>query len=172
MPNHSRVLFGWAVIVFFALQTGVDLAHSVTAFPFVHYGMFSESFAQPDSLAVYTVTVDGKALLAKDFRVYRWDMIQTPLAGFEKQQVTRDFSFDKEMMRIGFSRVGCSAVFRQFSPQLDNEPSANADFSRWYKQYLSGLLGYPIHTLRVDKVWYRYADGQLQSYRKETRINS
>ena len=86
----------WLLIGFIVLQVGVDLAHSVTAFPFVHYGMFSESFARPDSLAVFEITVDGKLLEARDFRVYRWDMVQVPLAGFEQQEFTHDFAFDKK----------------------------------------------------------------------------
>src|ERR1700710_282373 len=49
MSTHWRPLFGWVMIVFFVVQIGLDLAHSVTVFPFVHYGMFSESFHHPDS---------------------------------------------------------------------------------------------------------------------------
>jgi len=162
----------WLFIGFIFIQVGVDLAHSVTAFPFVHYGMFSESFARPDSLAVYEVTVDGKLLLARDFRVYRWDMIQGPLAASEEQLISRDFEFDKAAMRSGLSRIGVSGVFRLVSPGLDNAGSVGDRFAGWYKQYLSGLLGYPVRSLRVDKAWYRYAGGKLLLLRKETRINS
>ena len=162
----------WLLIGFIVLQVGVDLAHSVTAFPFVHYGMFSESFARPDSLAVFEITVDGKLLEARDFRVYRWDMMQVPLAGFEQQQLTHDFAFDKDKLEAGFSFVGAAGLFQAVSPRLDNTGSVTAQFPGWYKAYLSGLLGRPIRTLRVDKVWYRYGNGQLQLLRKEPRINS
>ena len=162
----------WLFIGFIIIQLGVDLAHSVTAFPFVHYGMFSESFARPDSLAVYEVTVDGKQLLARDFRVYRWDMIQGPLAASEAQHSSGDFAFDKEAIRGGLSRIGASGVFQLVSPGLDNAGSVGDHFAGWYKQYLSGVLGYSIHSIRVDKAWYRYAGGKLVLLRKETRINS
>jgi hypothetical protein len=162
----------WLFIGFIVIQVGVDLAHSVTAFPFVHYGMFSESFARPDSLAVYEVTVDGKLLLARDFRVYRWDMIQGPLAASEEQHISRDFEFDKEKMDAGLARVGGKQFFHSVSPLLNNSPSVEEEFADWYKQYLSGLLGHPVRSLRVEKAWYRYAGGRLVLLRKETRINS
>jgi hypothetical protein len=162
----------WLFIGFIIIQVGVDWAHSVTAFPFVHYGMFSESFARPDSLAVYEVTVDGKLLLARDFRVYRWDMIQGPLAASEARHISRDFEFDKAALRSGLSRIGASGIFRRVSPELDNAGSVGDRFAGWYKQYLSGLLGYSIRSLRVDRAWYRYAGGRLVLLRKETRINS
>ncbi len=51
-------------IGFIILQIGIDLAHTATAFPFVHYGMYSlESFPSRDSMEVFQVTVDGRPLL-------------------------------------------------------------------------------------------------------------
>jgi hypothetical protein len=63
-PLKSRPRKGLFVLVaaFFLIQIAIDLGHSVTAFPFVHYAMFSESFSQPDSLLRYEVIVDGDRL--------------------------------------------------------------------------------------------------------------
>jgi hypothetical protein len=162
----------WLLIGFIIVQLAVDLAHSVTAFPFVHYAMFSGSFARPDSLSAFEVTVDDKRLEASDFRVYRWDMVQVPLAGFERQQLTHDFAFDKEKARDYLFGGRSGFVSKTVLPQLDNDDSVTAHFPQWYKQYLSGLLGRPIHNLRVDKTWYRYAGGRLQLLRRKNWINS
>ena len=161
----------WLLISFIIIQVGVDLAHSVTAFPFVHYGMFSEVFGHPDPLTVYAVTVNGKLLQARDFRVYRWDMIQSPLEASEKQGVSRDFAFDREKMAEGLRWAGMGDIFGAAVPRITNDTTAAAAFPAWYTHYLSGLLGYSIHDLRVEKVWYRWEAGQMQAYRTEIRIN-
>jgi hypothetical protein len=72
---------------FFLIQVTIDLAHSVTAYPFEHYGMFSESFPAPDSLSTFEIIADGRRLEAADFGIYRWDMIQQPLAAFDRQSL-------------------------------------------------------------------------------------
>jgi len=148
---QSGVIAFAAIII--ALQVAVDLAHSVTAFPFVHYGMFSESFSAPDSLLRYSVVADGRELRAADFRIYRWDMIQQPLAAFDKQQATKDFAFDKAK----FSGT-LPAIYSAVSPNLDNSPTVAADFPDWYRGYLSRLTGRHITSLRIYRLHYRYGD--------------
>jgi hypothetical protein len=149
------------------LQIGIDLAHSVTAFPFVHYGMFSESFPRRDSVTVFRISVDGRLLRPEDFAVYRWDMVQGPLEIAEKRESTRDFAFDKEKLQQGLKAVGLSAIYDNMRPNLDNA----GNFLPWYKGYLGRLLNKPIGILRVDKVWYRWAAGRLQLVKVENRID-
>jgi hypothetical protein len=163
----------WLLIGFIILQIGLDLIHSVTAFPFVHYGMFSESFERPDSLLVYEVTVDDKLLKANDFRIYRWDMVQVPLAGFEQEQMGHDADADKPKEGDSPALVEARLIYKSILPsQLENETSLSIHFPQWYKQYLSRLLGHPVHRLRVDKAWYRYTGGRLQLLQKKNWINS
>jgi len=161
----------WLLIGFIIIQVGINLAHSVTVFPFVHYGMFSERFRQPDSLAVFAVTVNGKLLQARDFRVHRWDMIQSPLAAAEVQAASRDFEFDREKTGNGLKMMGFFAGESWVAPQMRNDSGVAAGFPVWYQRYLSALLGYSVSKLRVEKVWYRWRAGQLQAYRTEIRIN-
>lgn len=139
------------MIVFFTIQIGVDLCHSVTAYPFVHYGMFSESFSHPDSLKVFEVTVDGRRLQAADFRVYRWDMVLTPLEAYEKYRQTGDFAFDRSYVHLP----------APFQSNLTNSPDVPARFPAWYKSYLGRLLGHPIERLQVNESWYQYRNGRL-----------
>jgi hypothetical protein len=144
------------VAAFFLIQITIDLTHSVTAFPFVHYGMFSESVGAPDSLLSYEVTVDGRRLAPLGFRIYQWDMIQQPLQAFDRQTATGDFEFDKSKLRQAFP-----TLYAALSDNFDNLPYPEARFPDWYANYLSLQLGHPIRTLEVSKTWYRYQNGRM-----------
>jgi hypothetical protein len=159
------------IIGFFLVQVVFDLAHSVTALPFVHYGMFSESFPRPDSLSVYEIVADGKPLQAADFPIYQWDMVQNPLFFLEKQVRTRDFAFDKEKLSAGMEWAGLGRLHRLMQPNLDNAPNTAARFPGWYRNYLSSLIGHAIKTVRVDQVWYRYTNGHCSLIKRENLIN-
>lgn len=150
------------IIGFFILQIGVDLAHSVTVFPLVHYGMFSQSFPRPDTLTVFRVSVDGQPLQQRDFTVYRWDMVQGPLEAAEKRAATRDFAFDKERLQRTLG-----AFYNDLKPNLDN----TGQFIPWYKGYLGRLLGRPVGTLRVDRLRYRWSGGRMVLLQTENWIN-
>jgi hypothetical protein len=154
-------------IVFIVLQIGVDLAHSVTFFPFVHYGMFSSKEPRPDSVQLYDVIVDGRPLDPAGWLVYRWDMVQVPLEAYDKQTATRDFAFDKDRLRQGMRWIGAGSLYSALKTNLDN----SGNFEAWYKSYLGGLLGHRIQNLRVEKTWYRWQDGRLVPIRKEPWIN-
>ena len=169
LKNH---LFraNYAIIGFFILQIIIDLAHSVTAFPVVHYGMFSGAAVVPDSLPVFRITVNGKTLDQADYRIYRWDMITGPLGSFDKLESTGDFSVDREKLRTSLAHFGGQSLYRAMEPNLENAPDLAVQFPRWYRHYLGNLLGYTVDSLRVDKCWYTQRDGQLHLLRKVTYI--
>jgi hypothetical protein len=151
------------IIGFFILQIVIDLTHSVTVFPFVHYGMFSASVARPDSVLVYQIAVDNTPLHPTDWRIYEWDMVQGPLEAAEKRETSGDFTFDKEKIR---STVG-TPIYNRLKTNLDNTDS----FIPWYKSYLGRILKRPITTLRIDKAWYRWAGGRMVLIHSENWIN-
>jgi len=155
------------IIGFFILQIAFDLAHSVTAFPFVHYGMFSESFAQPDSIVVFRISVDGSPLRQADFSIYGWDMVQTPLAAAVKRESTQDYAPDKEKLQAGLRAVKLGSLYNKLRPNLDNQ----GDFAAWYKGYLGRLLGHPVGALRIDKAWYRWKEGKMALIGTQNWIN-
>jgi hypothetical protein len=164
--NRSSTGVYTLLIALFAIQATCDLAHSVTAFPFVHYGMFSERFSAPDSLLRYEVIADGLPLSPDDFRIYRWDMIQGPLAAFDKQSATGDFAYDKQKIRAGLP-----GIYSRVSANLDNPPNLSAGFPSWYGSYLSRLLHRPVHTFRVNRTWYRYENDRFILLSKTSWIN-
>ena len=155
------------IIGFFILQIGVDLAHSVTAFPFVHYGMFSESFARPDSVEVFEVAVDGKRLRPADYAIYQWDMVQVPLQAREKRMATDDYAADKDKLRAGMERVGLTSLYNNLKINLNNTNS----FLPWYRDYLGRLLGMPVGSVQVNRAWYRWTRGRLVLIRTENWLN-
>jgi hypothetical protein len=134
------------MVAFFAIQIVIDLCHSLTAFPFVHYGMFSESFSAPKGLR-YEIVVDNRRLDAADFGIYRWDMIQQPLSAFDRQSETADFEFDRSRFRATFP-----GIYSRLSGNLENASTVGAAFPDWYLGYLSRLLHQPIHSLQVRRV--------------------
>jgi hypothetical protein len=167
-PLKSRPRKGLFVLVaaFFLIQIAIDLGHSVTAFPFVHYAMFSESFSQPDSLLRYEVIVDGDRLDPLGFRIYRWDMIQQPLAAFDRMTATDDFAPDKSAFHATFP-----ALYARVSDNLDNLPFPEARFPDWYANYLSALIGHSIRSVQVNRVWYRQTPSGLTLLNKTPWIN-
>jgi hypothetical protein len=154
-------------ICFICIQIGIDLAHSVSFFPFVHYGMFSQRLARQDSVEVFEVTADGQRLKPADFLIYQWDMVTSPLQAVEQQTQTDDYAFDKEKLREGLQRVGLGAVYTAVEPNLNN----TGQFPTWYKSYISGLVGHPIQKLEVEKTWYQWAGGRLVVVKKAPFIH-
>jgi hypothetical protein len=156
-PLKSSVKKGLFVLVaaFFTIQVFVDLFQSVTAYPFEHYGMFSESYAAPDSLSTFEIIADGQRLETEEFGIYRWDMIQQPLAAFDRQSRTNDFAFDRSRIKAFFPRI-----YSRLSNNLENAPTVAAAFPDWYLNYLSRLLHHPIHSLRVNRCRYRFLQNQ------------
>jgi hypothetical protein len=154
-----------AMAAFFAIQITFDLCHSVTAYPFEHYGMFSESFSAPDSLSTYEIIADGKRLDASNFGIYRWDMIQQPLAAFDQQWRTGDFASDRSRIRDAFP-----GPYSLLSFNLENLPTM-ANFPEWYSRYLSRLLHQPLSSLRVNRCQYRFLQNHPILIQKTDWIN-
>jgi hypothetical protein len=141
---------------FFAIQVIFDLAHSVTAYPFEHYGMFSESLSAPDSLTTFEVIADGRRLDAADFGIYHWDMIQQPLAAFDRQSRTFDFAFDRSRIRAAFP-----GLYSRLCSNFENLPTVAANFPDWYLGYLGRLLHQPIGSFQVNRCRYRILQNQF-----------
>ena len=145
-------------IAFIVLQIGLDLAHSVAFFPFMHYGMYSQVLPRTDTIEVFEINVDGRRLQPEDLRIFQWDMVTTPLTAFEERIRTHDYAFDKEKLKEGMRFAGLSRLYTSLSPNLDN----SGNFSAWYAAYLSRLLGHPIGRLTIERARYRWAGSRLQ----------
>lgn len=158
------------ILAAFVIQLAVDCFHSLTLYPFVHYGMFSTVFPTPGSQNVYVITVNGDTLHAADFSAVHWDMIQEPLVGLERQIRSDDHRWDKEQLHRGLSRAGMAGFYDRIAPNLSNAPDLPARFPAWYRDYLGRLLSKPVRTLTVDKEQVRYDQGRLIPFKKENWI--
>ncbi len=168
MNKKSCVVF---FIVFFSCQVIIDLLHSVTVFPFLHYGMYSERFDKPHDVEVFEITADGKVLKAGDFRMHVWDMIHSPLSAMQKQVSTGDFSFDRKKMQEGMQFTGLGSLYGIIEPNLRNDTALTIRFTAWYKTYLEKLLSHPVLTLEVSRIFYNYENGRYVELKKEKWLN-
>jgi hypothetical protein len=159
--NGGRFIF-----LLLLLQIVVNILHSVTAFPFLHYGMYSESFERKKT-TVYEVWVNGKQLPPKDFPVLTWDMLHIPLASREKMTATHDFAFDKNAIESDMSKAGLANVFNVIKPNLDNAAISDSSFAAWYQSYLQRILHYPVNTLTIVKSEYICNDGNYVLLKRE-----
>lgn len=163
----------WKVVFFlFAIQLIIDCAGSVTAFPFLHYGMFSESLKSNEkNIQAFEIITNGEKIAAADFGILTWDIIQSPLISFQQQTNTNDFSFDKKAMQQCLKMIGLEKALFAVKNNLDNKPQAGKLFPVWYKSHLSGLLGYKIETLEINVLHYQYTNSRYTLLNKEKWIN-
>lgn len=157
------------IILLLSIQIIVDCLHSVTAFPFLHYGMFSESYTSK-YVQLFEVTVNGEILSANDFGILTWDLVQSPLVSFKKQMITNDFSFDKEIINKVFKTVYLEKVFLIVKDNLNNQEQLPNKFPLWYKTYLSKLLDCEIKTLEVTILNYNYQNNKYTLLKKTSWI--
>ncbi|MDP9229673.1 MAG: hypothetical protein M3O67_03250 [Bacteroidota bacterium] len=152
--------------IFFLRLTGIlitcqvitDGLQSVTVFPFLHYGMFSESFNRKE-IEVFEITVNGRVLTANNYGILIWDLIHSPLSSFKKQISTNDFDEDKKALETKMKMVGLQKAFAVIAPNLSNSPRLRDTFPSWYKNYLTKLLHNKVLTLQVNILSYTYKNG-------------
>ncbi len=112
--------------------------------PFYHYGMYSEVMKPQQSYPIFGVIVDGEELNTKDFTPQQWDKIIQPIAYYSKHQNWNAEMFSHIKRLTGISN------YQQYSNQLNKN-----DFTFWYQQYLSELLGKEIMQLSIQYKTYQ-----------------
>ena len=147
------------VVAFLISQVIIDCLNTVTFFPFLHYGMFSQVYKSKEFKA-YEIKTDGKILSGGNFGTLTWDGMHYPLSSFEKQISTRDFNFDKKAIEVATRKTGMNNLFLTISSNLNNSQHLSRDFPLWYKGYLAKLIHRKINKLEVTIVSYRYDNGK------------
>jgi len=140
---HNEYWFA-VVVVFIICQLFINLKKGVVFSPFYHYGMYSEVMQPQQSYPVFGVMVDGEALKTKDFTPQQWDKIIQPIVYYSKHK-----SWNAEMFSQVKSLTGISS-YRYYNNQLTKN-----DFTFWYQQYLSGVLGKEIRQLNIQYKTYQ-----------------
>lgn len=151
---------GFIILLFFTCQFVIDCLNSVTAFPFLHFGMFSGSFEKID-IETFEIKVNDKVLTANQFSILKWDLMHSALATYSKQITSADFSFDKKVLEHGMQRVGFNSLHKFIEPNLNNV-DLELRFPDWYKRYLEKLIDNKIESLVVHQERYNYVNGKYQ----------
>lgn len=146
------------IVLFFFFQIIIDCLHTVTIFPFLHYGMFSQVYTTRE-VNVFEIKANERILSGQDFGILTWDLIHSPLNSFKKQITTKDFSFDKKVIKKGIEKTGLKKPGLTASHNLDNSQHVIRDFPLWYKGFLAKLLHQTVNKLQVSILRYRYEDG-------------
>jgi hypothetical protein len=141
--NQNKFWFV-VVIAFIACQLFINFRHGMVFSPFYHYGMYSDVMKPQQGYPVFGLVVDGEELKAKDFSPQRWDKIVQPLVYYTKHQQWNAGIFS-EVHRL--TRISDTAKY--FNKLTKN------DFTFWYKQYLSAMLGKEVMNVVIDSKIYR-----------------
>lgn len=166
----NKRYFGGFLIILFLFQVAINICHSVTVFPFLHYAMYSESFNKPSNIRVYEIIVNQKQLTSSNYRIHQWDMIHQPLNAFDKQVNTQDFSLDKKAIEEGMNYMHLTLLYKAVQVNLNNDLNLIQQFPYWYKQYLQKIIKQPILSLSVNICDYDYTADRYTLRQRKTWI--
>ncbi len=139
-----------------SVQVVCDLAGSVTFFPIVHYGMYSQIEPRQKSYVTYELEINGQKLDALDYRIHLWEALFNPLRIREKNRHCNDFEEDKNLMKKGFNSLNFNHLYPFLEPAITNKIEKNSTFSHRYKIYLAHILKEPIFSMKVYESEYGY----------------
>jgi hypothetical protein len=146
------------ILLFLGAQLIIDLMGSVTAFPFLHYGMYSEVFDSKRLPGSYHITVNGEVLNANAYSISEWEMITTPISLRLQYLQSKDFKDDKLLLSHISSKIGLEAI--SHLEHLDNPQQSDVVFKSYYQNHLSKIISEPIQTLSIEFVQYQYKNAQ------------
>ncbi len=161
------------MIAFFFMVSQVlcDLAGSVTFFPIVHYGMYSQPMVGSDQYQSYELVVNGKVLKGSDYRIHVWENILAPVYDVDRISNTTDFQDEKNTIERVFYFLGMEGLGVTLRNRMGNVPYDAHLFGQHYKKYLSDVLGVPISNLKVFRVVSNYSDGGYFQVQKELIVH-
>lgn len=171
MVSLNKRTVSAGIIIFFICQVIIDCLQSVTAFPFLHYGMFSEVYKSKET-EIFEIRVNGKLLSSEEFNILTWDLIHSPLHALKKQIATEDFAFEKGVIKNGMNKFQLQNTLSFAVSNLDNNQSLNKEFPYWYKNHLRKLLDYEIKTVEITILHYNYKNGNYILLKKAKWIEA
>jgi hypothetical protein len=170
--NQKTNNIPWIIALFLmGSQVLCDLLGSVTVFPIVHYGMYSQPIVVSDQYQSYELVVNGKVLEGSDYRIHLWENILAPLQDVDRISNTTDFQDEKNTIERIFYFLGMQELGLTLRNRMDNMPFDAHLFGQHYKKYLSEVLGIPISNLKVFRIVSYYADGGYFNVQKELIVH-
>ncbi len=158
------------IILFFLIQFVVNLSSSVTCFPFLHYGMFSEKKEKQTIYSTYQIEVDGKILNGIDLSVQDWEILQTPLSVLDNYILSTDNEKDKLYIHYFLNKFGMKKFDEGIRLNLDNTYYSDDAFGVYYKGFLEKILSKSIQHFKVYSCQFNYANNTYVLQNKYLRI--
>jgi hypothetical protein len=147
------------LLFFFLVQFFVNLNGSLTVFPFLHFGMFSEKIMLQSEYDAYQIEVDGVKLIASDFSIQDWEMIQTPIQIRTANVSSNDNAKDRMYIHYFLRKMGLQKIDSTILNELNNEAYSDSVYYNHYKTYLSHILDKPIEQLKLYHSTYAFKNG-------------
>ncbi|MBC7652346.1 MAG: hypothetical protein H7101_11415 [Deinococcales bacterium] len=138
--QHNKLWCG-IVVFFIVAQLVINYKKSFVVTPLYHYGMFSSSVLQPDSLQIFEVEINGKLLQPLDFTPQQWDKIILPLNYFYN---TKSDTLWRKVCRSVFKITNTTSLAANYSIQLNIN-----NFYTWYQTQLQQILPNKIVSVRI-----------------------
>ena len=152
--KHSKLFF-LLVIVFIGGQLFINVKHGLVFSPFYHYGMYSHVMKPVGEYRVLEIYVDGTRLMGGDFTPWTWDKILQPVNYFTSIPQSNAL-YHNEVKRLTPSFLLGNKT-ENFLQKCDS-----ISFTRWYKAYLSQVIGKTINSVEVTFRNYQFTDGRLE----------
>jgi hypothetical protein len=166
LKNTTKLIF-----VFFLLQIMVNLNGSLTAFPFLHFGMFSDKIALKPTYQTYQIEVDGEVINGMDYGIHEWEIMQTPLMIKENISVSNDFEKDKMFIHFFLEKLGLRFFNQAITENLNNQIVSEQTFQINYKKYLEKVLNKKIKYVKVYTCQFIFKDKQYLLLDKKLIVN-
>jgi hypothetical protein len=166
LKNTPKLIF-----IFFLIQIIVNLNSSLTAFPFLHFGMFSEKITLKPSYQTYQIEVDNQVLNGMDYGIHEWEIMQTPIIIKENIEASNDFEKDKLFISFFLEKLGLSFFNQAVSENLNNAIESDQIFNINYKKYLEKVLNKKIEHVKVYTCQFIFKDNQYLLLDKKVIVN-
>jgi hypothetical protein len=159
------------IFVFFLIQIIVNLNGSLTAFPFLHFGMFSEKIELKPSYQTYQIEVDNQVLNGMDYGIHEWEIMNTPIMIKENIKTSNDFEKDKVFIHFFLEKFGLNFFSQAISENLNNPIWSDQTFNINYKNYLEKVLKKKIGHVKVYACQFIFKDNQYLLLDKKVIVN-
>ena len=146
--QFNKWLFG-CFVLFIMAMIFINYKWGMTATPIQQYGMYSAKMAVNDTLKSYQVYVNQKKIDPTTYGLVDRDMMQIPVADFEKQQAVNEQAF--ATMKGIFNKIGMGGLMKK--ENFINTTTAE-QFTNWYKKQLEKRSGHQVDDLSIFEQQY------------------
>jgi hypothetical protein len=167
-PNDITKKHKWGIlciVLFFALQILVDLPGSLTAYPFLHYGMFSQKFLPADYYNALQLEIDGKTITSHECN--EWETILSYTNIHFNNRLSNDNEIEKKLIE----QYTPLLPFKTLKHNLMNSYCSTDSFNLRYQLFLEGILKRKIKTILLCNNRYAFREDTFGLVKRDTLLN-